>query len=79
MKELEIVKGILDSYPYNIIFVNNDYIISFMNKKAQDHYYEKGKNLMGKSISDCHNEKSIEKIKNTYEEIKKLEKMYLYL
>ncbi len=79
MKELEIVKGILDSYPYNIIFVNNDYIISFMNKKAQDHYYKKGKNLMGKSIFDCHNEKSIEKIKNTYEEIKKLEKMYLYL
>ena len=34
MEKLEIVKGILDSYPYNIIFVNNDYIISFMNKKA---------------------------------------------
>lgn len=71
MEELEIVKGILDSYPYSIIFVNNDYIISFMNKKAQDHYYKKGKNLMGKSIFDCHNEKSVEKIKNTYEEIKK--------
>ena len=38
MEKLEIVKGILDSYPYNIIFVNNDYIISFMNKKAEAHY-----------------------------------------
>ena len=55
MEELEIVKGILDSYPYFIIFVNNDYIISFMNKKAQEHYRKKGKNLIGKSIFDCHN------------------------
>ena len=65
MEELEIVNGILDSYPYFIIFVNNDYIISFMNKKAQEHYCKKGKDLIGKSIFDCHNEKSIEKIKNT--------------
>lgn len=71
MEKLEIVKGILDSYPYNIIFVNNDYIISFMNKKAEDHYRKKGKDLIGKNIFDCHNEKSVEKIKRTYEEIKK--------
>ncbi len=52
MEELEIVKGILDSYPYFIIFENNDYIISFMNQKAQEHYRKKGKNLIGKSIFD---------------------------
>ena len=71
MEELEIVKGILDSYPYFIIFENNDYIISFMNQKAQEHYRKKGKNLIGKSIFDWHNEKSTKRIKDTYEEIKK--------
>lgn len=45
-----------------------------MNQPAQDYYLKKGKNLIGKSIFDCHNEKSIEKIKKNYEEIKKNEK-----
>ncbi|MCI8471179.1 MAG: PAS domain-containing protein [Clostridia bacterium] len=70
MEEIEILKGILNSYPYFIVFVDNDYIIRFMNKPAQDHYLKKGKNLIGKSIFDCHNEKSIEKIKKNYEQIK---------
>ena len=70
MEEIEILKGILNSYPYFIVFVDNDYIIRFMNQPAQDHYLKKGKNLIGKSIFDCHNEKSIEKIKKNYEEIK---------
>ncbi len=70
MEEIEILKGILNSYPYFIVFVDNDYIIRFMNQPAQDHYLKKGKNLIGKSIFDCHNEKSIEIIKKNYEEIK---------
>ena len=70
MEEIEILKGILNSYPYFIVFVDNNYIIRFMNKPAQDHYLKKGKNLIGKSIFDCHNEKSIEKIKKNYEKIK---------
>lgn len=64
------LKGILNSYPYFIIFVDNDYMIRFMNKTAQNHYLKKGKSLMGKSLFECHNEKSIEKIKKNYEEIK---------
>ena len=70
MEELEMLKGILNSYPYFIVFVDNDYIIRFMNKTAQDHYDKKNKNLLGKSLFDCHNEKSIEKIKKSYEQIK---------
>lgn len=70
MENLEILKGILDSYPYPIVFVDNEYIIRFMNKKATEHYEKKGKYLIGKSIFDCHNEKSAQKIKEYYEEIK---------
>lgn len=71
MEKIEMLEGILNSYPYPIVFVDNDYIIRFMNQPAQDHYLKKGKNLIGKSLFDCHNEKSIEKIKKNYEEIKK--------
>lgn len=68
------LEAILDSYPYPIVFINNDYKIEYMNQNAQYHYYqERGyKNLVGKSLFDCHdNEKTIEKIKKGYEGIKR--------
>lgn len=74
MEEVEILKGILNSYPYPIVFVDNDYIIRYMNKNAQYHYYEERgyKDLIGKSLFDCHNDnKSNEKIKMAYEGIKR--------
>ena len=40
MEEIEILKGILNSYPYPIVFVDNDYIIRYMNRNAEYHYYE---------------------------------------
>lgn len=40
MEDLEMLKGILNSYSYPIVFVDNEYIIRFMNKNAQYHYYE---------------------------------------
>ncbi len=64
---------ILDAFPYRIVFVDTDHIIRYMNKEARHHYYEvRGyDDLIGKSIFDCHNEKSkaiiiaaIEKLKN---------------
>lgn len=74
MEELEMLKGILNSYPYPIVFVDNEYIIRFMNKNAQYHYYEERgyKDLIGKSLFDCHeNKNSIERIKKGYEGIKR--------
>ena len=73
MCSFEILEGILNSYPYPIVFVDNDYVIRFMNKNAQYHYYEERgyKNLIGKSLFDCHNsQKSIDRIKSGYESIK---------
>ena len=69
MEKIEMLEGILNSYPYPIVFVDNDYIIRFMNKNAQYHYYEERgyKNLIGKSLFDCH---SNERIKKVYEGIK---------
>ena len=51
MDEKTILKGILDSYPYPIVFVDNDYIIRYLNRYAKYHYYqERGyRDLIGKS------------------------------
>ena len=72
MTDLEMYKGILDSYPYPIVFVDNDYIIRFMNQCAKYHYYQQRNydNLIGKSLFLCHHEKSKEKIIAAYEGIK---------
>ena len=74
MEEIEMLNGILNSYPYPIVFVDNDYIIRYMNRNAEYHYYEERgyKDLIGKSLFECHShEKSIERIKMEYEGIKK--------
>lgn len=74
MEKIEMLEGILNSYPYPIVFVDNDYIIRYMNRNAEYHYYEERgyKELIGKSLFDCHNnEQSIEKIKMAWEGMKK--------
>ena len=69
---------ILDSIPYRIVFVDTDHIIRYLNKEARHHYYNvRGyAPLEGKSIFECHNEKSkemliaaVEKLKNHGNEI----------
>lgn len=73
MELMEIMSGILNSYPYPIVFVDNDYIVRYMNKNARYFYCEERgyADLIGKSIFDCHNAKSVERIKECYEEIKR--------
>ena len=53
---------ILDSVPYRIVFVDTDHIIRYMNREAKHHYYTvRGYgDLIGKSIFECHSEKSKE-------------------
>jgi len=71
--EMTIMKGILDSYPYPIVFVDDTFTIRYMNRYAQYHYYqERGyKDLIGKSLFDCHDrEASKERIRAAFEKMK---------
>ncbi len=63
---------ILDSLPFPIVFVDTDHIIRFLNRRAEYHYYkERGyKEMIGKSLFDCHNETSKEKILKMVETFK---------
>ena len=72
MDELEMYKAILDSFPYPIVFADADHIIRYLNKTARYKYYEmRGYDeLIGKSLFDCHNDLSREKITAGVEKLK---------
>ena len=38
MTEMELLRAILDSYPYAIVYVDSDFIIRYMNRYARYHY-----------------------------------------
>ena len=73
MDELTILRGIVDSYPYPIVFVDDTYTIRFLNRYAQYHYYqERGyRDLVGKSLFLCHDtEAAKERIQKAFEKMK---------
>ena len=72
MNENEMLKCILDSIPYPIVFVDTEHIIRHLNKTAEFHYYQmRGYNdLLGKSLFDCHQSLSREKITAAVEKLK---------
>ena len=78
MNREEMFEAILDNIPYRIVFVDTDHIIRYLNKEARHHYYDvRGYDeLVGKSIFECHSEKSkemliaaVEKLRNHGNEI----------
>ena len=74
MDELTILRGIVDSYPYPIVFVDDTYTIRFLNRYAQYHYYqERGyRDLIGKSLFLCHDTQAAkERIQKAFEKMKK--------
>ncbi len=63
---------ILESLPYPLIFVDTDHMIRYMNAAAIHKYCTvRGyKDLIGKSLLDCHNESSSEIILEEFEKAK---------
>ncbi|MDC7125675.1 MAG: PAS domain-containing protein [Spirochaetales bacterium] len=70
MEKEKIFYYILEQHKYPIVFVDNDHIMRFMNKAAIEKYSKRGgSSLIGKSIFDCHNERSNEMIKEYYKKM----------
>ena len=70
----QITSYIVDAIPYPVVFVDCDHIIRYMNKAAKYHYYEERgyRDLIGKSLFDCHQEeRSKEHIIAAVEKLKK--------
>jgi PAS domain S-box-containing protein len=69
--DTEIYQAILDSVKHPIVFVDNNHIICYLNRAASVRYYEKRgySELIGKSIFDCHNPISINKIQQVHKRL----------
>lgn len=65
MDHPEILINVLNSWNKPIVFVDTNHIILYMNSPAKDHYAKWG-DLIGKSIFHCHNEKSVQLIKDAF-------------
>lgn len=63
---------ILDAFPYIITYVDKDHVIRYMNREAEYQYYiVRGyRDLIGKSLLDCHNARSREMIIAAVERMK---------
>lgn len=56
----EILLNILDAYAYEIVFVDRNHIVQYMNKTAKQRYGDRVQ--IGRSLFHCHNENSKTKI-----------------
>ena len=52
-----VMAAILDSLKDPILFADTEHVTRYMNKAAIAHY-EQGDDLIGRSLLDCHNERS---------------------
>lgn len=56
----EVFEAIINAYPYEIVFVDRNHIIQYMNKTAEERYAGRAK--VGASLFNCHNERAKVKI-----------------
>lgn len=72
--EVQMYRGILNAYPYPVVFVDNSYTIRYINQYATYYYYTKRgyENLIGKSLFACHDmAESQARIEQSYEKMKR--------
>jgi DUF438 domain-containing protein len=65
----KILTSLLDCWDKPVVFADTEHIIRYMNMPARKHYAKWG-DVMGKSLLDCHNEKSCGMIKDICERMK---------
>jgi DUF438 domain-containing protein len=67
-----LLSAILDAHPYPIVFVDCEHIIRYMNRAARYHYHEERgyPPLLGKSLFECHTEKSAEMVRAVVEKLR---------
>jgi PAS domain S-box-containing protein len=72
MISIDTYTAILDKISHPIVFVDNNHVIQYLNKPAQKRYYEQRgySDLIGKSLFDCHNSVSRDKILAVHQQLK---------
>lgn len=87
---MDYFKYIIDSINIGVVFADNKHIIRYMDDFAAEHYAKDGgRELIGKSLFDCHRSTSVEKIKQLHGQmlmgeldetmVRKIDKMDAYM
>lgn len=63
MEKVKMFSAILDSLAEEVVFVDTDHVIRYMNPAGKKHYSPRGA-VVGKSLLACHNENSVALLKN---------------
>lgn len=68
----ETYQAILDSIPHRLVFVDCDHVIQYLNRAARAWFYTKRghADLVGKSLFDCHQPESRDKVLALYEKLR---------
>jgi len=56
----KVYEAILDAYPYEIVFVDRNHIVQYLNKTAKERYGQRV--ILHQSLFNCHNENAKVKI-----------------
>jgi DUF438 domain-containing protein len=78
MEQSEIFSAILDSLTEEVVFVDTDHIIRYMNSAGKKHYAKFG-DILGKSLFVCHKEQSATRIKDIFRQLAQGVDEVLYL
>ena len=65
MEQLELLNLIFDSWNEEVVFVDTNHVIQYVNAPAVRKYAKWG-NILGKSIFDCHNPDSCKMIREMF-------------
>lgn len=69
MREIDaICRAILDGFTEPVVFVDTEHVTRYMNEEAAAQYKKwGGYDIIGKSIMDCHDEKSCQTIREAFD------------
>ena len=68
MEQVNTMLAILDSLTEEVVFVDTEHTIRYMNQAGINHYAARGA-AIGKSIFSCHNQQSAIRIKDIFKQL----------
>ena len=77
MNRIDVLTNLLDSWNKPVVFVDTSHIIVWMNAPARKHYAKWG-DVIGKSMFDCHKDKTSQIIKDIFEKLQNGEEEVLF-
>ena len=77
MDTVQLLAAILDDLTEEVVFVDMEHVVRYMNQAARTHYAQAG-DLVGHSIFECHSGSSVARIKEILGQLQSGREQVLY-